>query len=93
MSDEHGYNDPESISFVGHESSPPEIVIDFAKDIWQIDLYFGREVAMIAVNATSEKEAIASAIERAKVMGFKTITVERIVATKLEVLTDGGELA
>lgn len=88
MSDE--YNDPESISFVGHQSSPPEVVIDFAKEIWQVDIYFGREVVMIAVNATSEKDAVTSAIAQAKAMGIKTITVERIETTKLEVLDDGS---
>ena len=90
MSGEHDYSDPESIGFVGHPSSPPEFVIDFDKPIWQVDMYFGRDVAMFAVNAANEKEAVANAVARAKQTGLKPITVEQITVTKLEELTDGS---
>lgn len=89
MSDEHGYNDPESITFVGHESSPPEPLIDFSETIWQVDLYFSRNVLMFAVNAKTEEDAVAIAVARANAQGAKPITVERIEITKLETLSDG----
>lgn len=88
MSDEFNQNenDPESISFVGFTSSPPEAKIDFSQKIWLLEFYFTSNIVQFTVNAETEEEALTKAIAQAKQRGILTATVERIVTTELEVL-------
>lgn len=85
MSDdaEHEY-DRDSISFVSR-GRVPECQLDFNQKIFQVEFYFGADIAMTAVNANSEEEAIQAAIETIRRVGDRhPMTVEEILVTEFK---------
>lgn len=92
MSDE---NDPESISFIGYRNAPPvPVAIDFEERIFLVEFFGRSDVSFMAVNATSEKDAIGEAVKKMIADNQNPYKFEACRVSELEAISDGDpELA
>ena len=94
MSDEEIELDPESISFVGYRNAPPTPVeLDFGDRIFSVEFYRNKDCYFKAVNAASEKAAIAVAVEQMLAERVNPYVYEWVIVNELEVIPDGNGLA
>lgn len=69
--------DEDSICFV--KDPNPEPKVDFNKPIYQVCFYFGSDVAMVALNADSNDDALNKAIERIRKVGNRQPTTANFI--------------